>query len=164
MSLNNIALAPLLINELFKNCLVEFKVKKLSESILPVSSFNILGNNKKKIIIIVENDDTLYLPDDQLSFLLCILSACKLTMDDVAIINLKKNKAISYKAIELDLKAEKIILFGVSPSQIKLPMEFPLYQVQPYNNQTYIMATILSHIQNDKVEKTKLWNCLKQIF
>ena len=164
MSLDNIELAPFLIQELYKNCLVEFEVQKQAERNLPVSSFNILGNNKKRVIIIVENNETLYLPDDQLSFLLGILSACKLTMEDVAIINLKKNKAVTYKAIEQELKAEKIILFGISPAQIELPLEFPLYQIQLYNNQTYITAAILTYIQDNKAEKTKLWNCLKQIF
>lgn len=164
MSLDNIQLTPFLIQELFKNSLVEFDATEPAEKSLPISSFNILGNNRSRVIIIVENDENLYLPDDQLNFLLGILSACKLTMEDVAIINIKKNKAVTYKAIELELKAEKIILFGVTPAQIGLPLEFPHYQIQQYNKQTYITAAMLPDIQDDKVEKTKLWNCLKQIF
>ena len=164
MSLDNIQLTPFLIQELYKNCLIEFDAKEQAEKNLPVSSFNILGNNRRRVIIIVENDETLYLPDDQLNFLLGILSACKLTMEDVAIMNITKNKAATYKAIELELRAEKIILFGISPAQIELPLEFPLYQIQQYNKQTYIAAAMLPNIQDDKAEKTKLWNCLKQIF
>ena len=164
MSLDNIELTPFLIQELYKNYLVEFEDNKQADKKLSVASFITLGDNNKRVIIVVENEEVLYLPDDELNFLLGILSACKLTMQDVAIINISKNKAVTYKAMQLELKAEKIILFGVSPAQIELPLEFPLYQIQQYNKQTYITAAILSTIKNDKAEKTKLWNCLKQIF
>ena len=164
MSLDNIELTPFLIQELFKNSLVELYDTEPEKKTKQVVPFNVLGNNKKKVIIIVDNDETAYLPDIELNFLLGILSACKLTMEDVAILNIKKNKSVSYKAIELELKAEKIILFGVGSVQIELPFEFPHYQIQQYNNQTYVSAAMLLHIQDDKAEKTKLWNCLKQVF
>ncbi len=167
MSLDSIELTPLLLQELYKNSLVEFydaKTKEQQEQSAPVLPFNVLGNNRRNVIIIVENHETLYLPDNELNFLLGILSACKLTMEDVAIVNIKKNKPFSYKAIEQELAAEKIILFGVASSVIGLPLEFPHYQIQQYNNQTYLSAGTLAHIKDDKAEKTRLWNCLKQIF
>lgn len=164
MSIDNIKLTAFLIQQFYKNSLIEFDAKDQIEKSLPVSSFNILGNNCRRVIIIVENDETLYLPDTQLNFLLGILLACKLTMKDVAIMNLKENKTLTYKAMEVELKAEKIILFGVSPAQIELPFDFPLYQIQQYNKQTYITAAMLTDIQDNKAEKTKLWNCLKRIF
>ena len=164
MSLDNIQLPAFLIQELYKNSLVEFESPKPVQKIEVKSSINILGNNRSKVIIVVENNEAAFLPDNQLNFLLEILSACKLTMEDVAIINIHINKAITYKAITLELKAEKIILFGVTPAQLNLPVEFPSYQIQPYNNQTYVTAAMLANIESDKTEKTKLWNCLKQIF
>ena len=164
MPLDNIQLTPFLLQGLYKNSLIEIESLQLLAKIQPISTFNILGNNLKRVAIIVENPDTLHLADDQLNFLLGVLSACKLTMEDVAIINIAKNTTATYKTIELELKAEKIILFGVKPSQIDLPIEFPPYQIQQYNNQTYIAASLLNEIQLDKAEKTKLWNCLKQIF
>ena len=164
MSLDNIQLPAFLIQELYKNSLVEFESPEPVQKIEVKSSINILGNNRSKVIIVVENNEAAFLPDNQLNFLLEILSACKLTMEDVAIINIYINKAITYKAITFELKAEKIILFGVTPAQLNLPVEFPSYQIQQYNNQTYVTAAMLADIESDKTEKTKLWNCLKQIF
>ena len=164
MSLDNIQLPAFLIQELYKNSLVKFESPGPVQKIEVKSSINILGNNRSKVIIVVENNEAAFLPDNQLNFLLGILSACKLTMEDVAIINIYINKAITYKAILLELKAEKIILFGVKPAQLNLPVEFPSYQIQQYNNQTYVTAAMLADIESDKTEKTKLWNCLKQIF
>ena len=164
MSLDNIQLTPFLLQELFKKSLIELDASELHEERRSASSFTILGNNRKRIIILVADDETLYLPDEQLNFLLGILSACGLTMEDVAIVNTKKNRNVTYKAIELELKGANILLFGVSAAQINLPIEFPHYQVQSFNNQTYLAAPVLQEIQNSKEEKTKLWNCLKQFF
>ena len=164
MPLDNIQLTPFLIEGLFKKSLIEIEILQSPAQIQSISTFNILGKNLKRVVLIVENSEELHLADDQLNFLLGVLSACKLTMEDVAIINIAKNTNANYKTIEIELKAEKIILFGINPSQIDLPLEFPLYQIQQYNNQTYVAAASLGVIQVEKVEKTKLWNCLKQIF
>lgn len=164
MSLDNIELTPFLLQELFKTSLVEMDSKKKEDRILPTSSFSILGNNRSRVAIIIEDEENIYLPDYSLNFLLGILSACKLTMEDVAIANIYKNKNVTYKNIEIELKADKIILFGVTAAQIGLPLEFPLYQIQKYNQQTYVAAGKLIEIEKNKTEKTHLWNCLKQIF
>jgi len=130
MSVDNIELTPFLIAGLFKKSLIEMDSKQAIEEPLPTSTLNILGNNRSRVAIVVDDKANLYLPDEQLNFLLGILSACKLTMEDVAIININKNKEATYKSIELELKADKIILFGVSAAQIGLPLEFPFYQIQ----------------------------------
>ena len=164
MPLDNIQLTPFLIEGLFKKSLIEIEISQPQAQIQSISTFNILGKNLKRVALIVENPEELHLADDQLNFLLGVLSACKLTMEDVAIVNIAKNTDANYKNIESELKAEKVILFGVKPAQLNLPLEFPLYQIQQYNKQTYVAAASLNVIQIDKVEKTKLWNCLKQIF
>jgi hypothetical protein len=45
-----------------------------------------------------------------------------------------------------------------------LPLQFPAYQIQKFNNQVYLAAPALHLLAQDKAEKTKLWNCLKQVF
>jgi hypothetical protein len=114
--------------------------------------------------VLVSNTDTAYLPDDELNFLLGILSACKLTMEDVGIINLAKTNNLTYNIIAAELKADKVFLFGVNTGDIELPLSFPFYQIQPYNNQTYLSSPGLAALKEDKTEKGKLWNSLKTIF
>jgi hypothetical protein len=166
MSLDNIQLPASVIQDLYKKSLVlsdkkpSAKVEKPSDTV----SFNILGNNQQKILILVADEETLYLPDEQLNFLMGILTACKLTMQDVAIVNTRKNTNISYTNFAAALKSAVIILFGVETSIIELPLQFPNYQIQAYNNQTYLSAPPLTVLQNDKAEKTRLWLCLKQLF
>ena len=166
MSLDNIQLPASVIQDLYKKSLVLSGNKEEKKAQIPSAtvSFNVLGDNLQKILILVSDNEALYLPDEQLSFLMGILTACKLTMQDVAILNIEKNKAISYTNLTTTLKSEKIILFGVETSKISLPLQFPAYQIQSYNNQVYLSAPLLTVLQNDKAEKTKLWLCLKQLF
>lgn len=164
MSLNNIQLPPIVLQELFKNTLIDLKPEQKHEQENGSKGFATLGNNRRHILIMVESSETLYLPDEQLNFLMGILAACNLTMEDVAILNIKKNKSVTYKNVVAELKSEKVFLFGVSPAEIELPIDFPNYQIQQYNNQVYLTAPTLSQFQDNKVEKMKLWNCLKQIF
>jgi hypothetical protein len=164
MSLDNIQLSGITLQGLYKKNLVDTPSKKMAEKKTDSASFNILGKNLKKIILIVNNTEAAFLTDDELNFLLGILSACKLNMDDVGIVNLAKNKNTGYEVLSKELNAEKIFLFGTDPGEINLPLAFPHYQIQQFRNQQYLSAPPLSALQHDKAEKTKLWNCLKIIF
>jgi DNA polymerase III psi subunit len=164
MSLDNIKLPPLVLQQLYTHSLIDLKNTPKIEANSELKAFLTLGNNQKKVLILVESEETLYLPDNQLNFLLGILAACNLTMEDVAILNTKKNPSVNYQLITTELQSEKVFLFGVEPSQIELPVNFPTYQIQKYNNQVYLAAPPLSEFQDNKAEKTKLWICLQQIF
>ena len=88
MSLDNIQLPPIVLQALFNKTLVEDISIQIQNTASPKKMLAFLGKNEKQIIIIVSNEEVLYLPDEQLSFLLGVLAACKLTMEDVAIINI----------------------------------------------------------------------------
>ncbi len=166
MSLDNIQLPSIVIEGLFKNSLVvlnnsESKDVPASE---PKNDISFLGSNKKNITIVVWDDDAIYLAEESLTFLIGILGACKLTMEDVALVNAAKNNTISYQEIQKYLQAEKLLLFGVTPEQLQLPLTFPQYQIQKFDGGQYLTAPALLHLAQNKNEKTKLWNCLKQFF
>ena len=164
MSLDNINLPPLVLQQLFTHTLIEAKNNPTVDSKSTEKPFLTLGNNQKKVLILVESEETLYLPDNQLNFLLGILAACNLMMEDVAILNIKKNPSVNYLRITDELKSEKVFLFGLQPDQIELPVNFPTYQIQKFNNQVYLAAPALSNFHDNKAEKTRLWICLQQIF
>jgi hypothetical protein len=164
MSLDNIQLPAIVLQDLYKNSLVDLNTATVKATIAKTGSIAFLGNNQKQIAIIADNNTSLYLPDEDLNFLMGILSACKLSMADVALVNIAKTGEFTYTEIAQQLNAETILLFGVSPAQLQLPLQFPHYQIQKYNGQVYHSAPGLQLIAADKAEKTKLWNCLKQIF
>ena len=164
MSLDNIQIPAIVLQDLFKDSLVDLKTDEHAGDLPSPSQLSFLGTNLQRVVIVVNNSNATYLPDEELNFLLGILSACKLSMADVALLNLSKNKAVNYNMIADELYAEKIFLFGVEPSALQLPLQFPHYQVQKYNSQVYLSSPDLSTLSTDRAEKTKLWNCLKQVF
>lgn len=164
MSLDNIQLTANIIVGLYNKSLYDLNPYEPEQISTSENNISFLGDNKKRITILVDDKEAIYLSDDQLSFLLGILTACKLSMADVAIINLDKNRTCTYKEISNTLKPETILLFGLNPDTVGLPLQFPHYQIQQFNNQIYLSTVSLLQLQADKAEKTKLWNCLKKIF
>lgn len=164
MSLDNIQLPAILLQQLYKNALVEPMGNGTKKTIEKPGGIAFLGSNQQQITIVANDNSSIYLPDSDLNFLMGILSACKLSMADVALVNIAKTAALTYNKIQEELNAGIILLFDTSPAQLQLPLQFPHYQIQKFNNQVYLSAPALSIIAADKAEKTRLWNCLKQIF
>jgi hypothetical protein len=164
MSLDNILLPDIVLQGLYSKSLYNLETNKSALDDIQAGSISFLGNNQKKITILVNNDTAIYLPDDELNFLLGILTACKLSMADIALVNLYKNAGLNYSILAEQLKAEKVFLFGLNAATIELPLQFPHYQVQQFNNQVYLSSLSLTEMQANKEEKMKLWNCLKKIF
>jgi len=59
---------------------------------------------------------------------------------------------------------QKIILFGVDPVVMGLPIHFPVFQIQSYQQVQYLHAPSLSELETDKQLKIQLWQKLKQLF
>jgi hypothetical protein len=126
--------------------------------------WNTLGDNNKKILVAVNYADAKHLPDDELSFLTNMLTACKLSLADVMIINLYHHKGFVYKDLLNHAKSNKVFLFGIEPVDFGLPMSFPIFQVQSFSGVTYLFAPSLAENRQDKLLKSKLWVCLQRIF
>jgi DNA polymerase III psi subunit len=164
MSLDNIQLPAIILQGLFNNSLVDLETSNDTAVVSQQPIMSFLGNNQKRLIIVVEDENAVYVSDVNLNFLSGILAACKLSMADVALVNMARAGAINYITLEQQLQAEKILLFGVPPARLELPLQFPFYQIQKFNNQVYLAAPALNELEGDKTEKAKLWNCLKQVF
>lgn len=147
------------------------KPVKQPEIIQPKSqepvSYKTLGNNKRQIAIVVNFPNEVFLPEDDLQFLTKMISACKLNMADVAIVN----HAVAQVAIEplkQQLQPKYVLLFGVEPGAIQLPINFPAFKEQAYAGSTYLFTPPLNQLnqENDeaKLLKRKLWDCLKRLF
>ena len=177
MSINKIDLSDAIIAELYSNKLITDTEKNKnfnensnsSSAILNPKNENenrikFLGNNSKQILIALQYDDISYLPDHDLKFLSGILSACKLSLHDVAIINFKNHAESDYKTFTTPLKSKIVLLFDITPDAFGLPLNFPEFQLQAFDGATYLYAPSLMQIENDKTLKTKLWTSLKRLF
>jgi hypothetical protein len=174
MSINNIELPAYAVAEIYTNSLVAEKnaaaIPIASKEPLPQTAtctntnWKWLGKNEQQILIIINNSEAVHLPDKELAFLTGILTACKLSLADVAIVNLNNHPGIGYKELTDEFKSRKVFLFGIEPATFDLPINFPHYQVQAFTGISFLYAPPLKELENDKKEKMKLWGCLKKMF
>lgn len=129
--------------------------------------YKVLGNNKKQIAVVVNCPNDVFVPEADLQFLAKMLGACKLNMADVAIVN-HATAAVHVDRLKVQLQPEFLLLFGVEPDIIQLPINFPSFKEQPYAGTTYLYTPGLSELNQEtdqaKVLKRKLWDCLKRMF
>lgn len=123
-----------------------------------------LGNNQKQVVVLVNYTGVSFIPDQALAFLTNILKACRLTLADVAIINIAHYPDLTYPLLQKVTAYRYLLLFDESTLRISLPVNFPAYQVQAFNNATYLLSHTLEEIEANKELKTKLWTSLKKIF
>ncbi|HEV7331610.1 MAG TPA: hypothetical protein VGN63_11270 [Flavisolibacter sp.] len=161
MSLNNISLPSQLVAHLYHHSLVGGNATPVPAKPVPVS---FLGKNGKNILIVVNKPDVPYLPDADLSFLTKVLTACQLSLMDVAIVNGNKLSLQDAPAVLEQTAARFVILFDVAPATFGLPAQTPMYGVQLVENLPYVVAPALSQIESSKEAKSQLWTALKQMF
>lgn len=129
--------------------------------------YKFLGNNRRNITILVQSPGKAFLPDDQLTFLTKILEACQMNIGDVAIVN-HASIPVIVTDLRRQLQPSIILLFGLDPVAIKLPIQFPVFKQQAYDQCTYVSAPSLEELvqptQEGKLLKSKLWVTLKTLF
>jgi len=160
MSLNNISLPSRLIADLYQHALVQN-----TASAVPVkTSIPFLGKNGKNVLIVVDNPDVPYLPDNELELLTNILSACQLSLADVAIVNRSNQHVTLADDLFEQLKSKQVILFDVAPTAFGLPANTPFYTVVKHKFHQFVTAPSLTAIEKNKEAKKELWIALKQLF
>lgn len=166
MSLQNIQLSGDTIARLYTAPLVDMNAdRSLSTAVKDASpECRFLGSNKKNITILVNTRDASFVTDHSFNFLTGILNACKLTMEDVALVNINNLKDTGYTGIYKTTRPAVSLLFDVSSNDIGLPLQFPHFQLHKYNNVTYLSSPSLVSVENDKAAKAVLWSSLKTIF
>lgn len=126
-----------------------------------------LGNNGKQITVMVKEDTVPYINDKHLQFLSNVLSACKLNLGDIALVNYI-NYPLGFDELRAKSNPKIVLVFDLSPKELKLPFTIPVYQVQDYAQCRFLFAPSLTKMEGDhpeaKAEKTKLWNSLKTLF
>jgi hypothetical protein len=128
------------------------------------SPWKFLGNNQRNILVVVNHSDILHLPDADLTFLTNMLTACKLGLGDITLLNFDHYKDTGGPAILKHFKSRTVLLFGLEPASFGLPVSFPAFQVQNVANVQYLFAPTLTELLEDKLLKSKLWVCLQKIF
>lgn len=145
-----------LIESLYKNCLIlEQSNDNLSDSVE-------VNLQKRDILVIVNAQQPM--TEKQNTFLQSILNACKLESSLVNIIHTASSQFGDYKKLSNTFGAKKVLIFGIEPSSISLPMNFPAFQLQVFQKVEYLWSPSLEELETDKAKKLSLWNALQKLF
>lgn len=164
MSIDNIQLTGFICQNLFTNCLISESPENNSNQELNKVKINSLGGNQNHVVFVINNKEHKYLNDNEMKFLSDLLSACKLSMEDISLVNFYQNKNIGYENITEQFQSKTILIFGVSTSELGLPFTIPFFQVQKFQEQTYLTAPSLDNFLENIPLKKQLWNSLKIVF
>ena len=87
MSLDTIQLSKNTLQILFPKSLVEVAPAGRSVDSGIQNKIESLGGNKKNILFLVTDSQNKFLPDEKMDLLSNLITACKLTMADIALVN-----------------------------------------------------------------------------
>jgi DNA polymerase III psi subunit len=159
MGLNNVQLSTRLLVDLYATVLVDTIASNMPVQV----KTKFLGANAKKILIIITNDDSEFLPDAEFNFLSSVLNSCRLSLDDVVVVNWM-NSSDGVNEVTSRFESKIVLLFNLDPIRSGLPINFPQFQIQEFNKITYLHAPSLSDLKENTHLKKQLWNSLKILF
>jgi hypothetical protein len=87
-----------------------------------------LGEHNKKITVIVNDPNSVHLNEMDFILLTSILNACRLTIADIALINIGK-QTVGLHQILQELPSTLVLSFAVDATQLKVKLPSTLYKV-----------------------------------
>lgn len=126
-----------------------------------------LGDFNRQILVLVNDSSSLHLAEAELETLGKMIQALKLSFADIAIVNTAHQK-INWQTLQNQLPARQVILFGVEPADIQIPIRLPHFRVQTWSNIRFLYSPSLAEITMVRPEqqqlKMSLWTAIKELF
>lgn len=126
-----------------------------------------LGDHSKEIVVVVNDPASVYLNEPDFILLTSILNACRLTIADIALVNLGNQNATLHQILNT-LPSKLVIAFEVDSKALKIKLPTNFYKLTPLGDSNLLFSKSLASMQGTdasaKQEKAKLWAALKQIF
>ncbi len=146
---------------------VQIETEKNRTPISDLGQIKYLGEHLKQVTIIVKDELAVYLNENDLTLLSSILSACKLTLADIALINVAQQKLSLHEILNV-LPSKLVMIFDVSSATLKIKLPTTLYKSIQLGDTYLLFSNSLSLMQGGdqsaKLEKGKLWAILKSLF
>lgn len=137
------------------------------DSLIGEPAYPFLGENRRSICVLVYSEKEEFLPETQLTFLSRMLTACRCSMEDIALINTKRYP-IEINRLRQQLDPQIIIFFGKNQVVEGIPADHPEMSPTAWENIKIIRVSEVELISGDDPKgiplKKDLWVALKNIF
>lgn len=174
-NLEPVVLPPIALEYLFQHQFLvpDNSVKTMQESPitteLPVETaapLLFLGGHEQKITIVNADEHHKYISDAALTALEKILERSKLSMQDVAIVNVF-GLQITMQYLQNQLQPTKCWLWNIDSKQLQIPFVIPNNKVFTHGGVQYLFTDSLDSVLGNTAEllpaKTTLWNAWKSL-
>lgn len=162
MSFDQVQLDPYFLARIFTQPIIPGKKVPVVTTPAVIPQVKFLGENQKNIALFIQNEGGAYLNEELFNLLTNILNACKLGVQDIALINVAHYPAMAFTAWQSAVPIRQAVFFGVPPAAMGIE-DFPVYQVITANGCQLLYADDLPMIAQDKMLKGRLWGGLKQL-
>lgn len=164
MSIDQIQLPAYLCRQMFSKSLLDKAIPDGDAAAPEKIKLTALGENGRNILFLVNDTQNKFLAENEMKLLSDLLNACKISMEDIVLVNYDQNRSVNYRDLTEKFESKKILIFGVTAGELELPFTIPFFQIQKYQEQTYLICPALSDFSDNVSLKKELWNCLKKIF
>lgn len=164
MNFEDFQLSSSIIRNLYRDSLYDLDENNPSGKATDDLKNHSIGDNQQKILILIKDNSVPVIADDDLTVLNRILAACKLSLRDIKLSNISGFESMGYESIFDQFQARTVLLLGVAPSDIDLPVNFPLYNIYQFSKIKMIAAPDLPSIEANKEIKKSLWASLQKLF
>lgn len=161
MSIDNLNLSGYLYQNLYPHSLVAEGGTPEKINTDEVVTYSFLGENKKNVLVLVNDNNHDYAGKDEIELLQNMLRACKFSLNDVAIVNLKKDKA-ELTGLKQFFSPAKVIVFG--SSILDFPKGNHPVQLLQREGLDFLVGPDLSSFIKDPPLKKPLWEKLQVFF
>ena len=175
MGINHLLLSSELIAALYPESLVDgneaVPVKENVRIPKPVAAktppYPFLGENNHSICFLANYPEEDFLPAEQLGFLKKMLTACKLDLNDVALLNIA-HFSFDLAELRIQLHPRIIFLWGIPPVSVGLKSGLPDFNISVFDGISIIPVLSPDTMSGNRPEgtefKQRLWICLKKLF
>jgi hypothetical protein len=175
MGINDLTLTPGLVAALYPETLIVTKElyqdsDKGQAGLTPDplnTVYPYLGKNLQSICFLVSHPDSEFIPEPQLAFLQKILTACKFTLDDIAVINTGRRQ-VDMNNLKKGMDPRFIFLWGTGLDVTGFDQELSDMVMTTWQNISLVRVEKTALMSGDTPEamalKRNLWICLKKLF
>lgn len=136
------------------------EIRTQTEPVKSTPVFNYMGENNKSVLIIVNDPESEHINQVDLIFLLKILSAKKLELKDIAILNLAKHQDYSLNNLKSFFACNSILTYGINPNILGI-QGLTANALQEFDGVKFLGTWSLRQMVNDDNKKRTYWNVLK---
>ncbi len=175
MGINHLRLSSELIAALYPESLIagnepasvkeNVRISKQIADKTPAYPF--LGENSRSICFLANYPEEDFLPEEQLVFLQKMLTACKLNLNDIALLNIA-HIVFDLAKLRVQLQPRIIFLWGIQPMSVGLKSGLPDFTISLVDGISVIPVLSPDLMSGNHPEgtefKQRLWICLKKLF